>query len=609
MKKSFQLLLAVCAMQAILLAGTIVRLQEVATDLTRPVQVTHAGDGSGRIFVIELRGSIRIVENDQLQQGFFLDLTPRVLMDGEGGLLSMAFHPNFSENRRFFCFYVTGALDDREIVVEEFQVSENNPNFAPAAGTELLRFQHPDRIHFGGQLAFGPDGFLYISVGDGGPPEGGPPGARAQDLTSLHGKILRIDVDSEEPYAIPSMNPFVGIEQARGEIYAFGFRNPWRFSFDRMTGQLLVGDVGENRFEEINRVRRGGNYGWNLLEGPECFIPSGLPCPNPEVFESPLFAYPQTSEFGRAVTGGFVYRGSQPGAVFGNYVFADFVSGRVWLLEEGPEVWTERELGRFDRLIPGMGEDEDGELYLADFNGGNVFRLEFLWRGVLAQVADGGSANLRIFSRIEILNASSQPAEAAVRFLNSDGGPLSLEIDGAEVSEVALTLEGGQLQVLETSGREGDLKGGWVEILAVQPLNAYLSIGLIGPSDLTFADAGFLTSPPSKRQRIPVVFSQEDGAGTALAVVNPALSEDALVRFTLRDSNGDAIDASEVELTARRHFSAFIQELFSVPESFEGVLEMESDHDLAVTVLRTRNGIALFHVPSVEIPRQSHPDF
>lgn len=609
MKKTVHLLATICSIQAILLAGTTVQLQEVATDLTRPVQVTHAGDGSGRIFVIELRGSIRIVENDQLQQGFFLDLTPRVLMDGEGGLLSMAFHPNFSENRRFFCFYVTGALDDREIVVEEFQVSENNPNFAPAAGTELLRFQHPDRIHFGGQLAFGPDGFLYISVGDGGPPEGGPPGARAQDLTSLHGKILRIDVDSEEPYAIPSMNPFVGIEQARGEIYASGFRNPWRFSFDRMTGQLLVGDVGENRFEEVNRVRRGGNYGWNLLEGPECFIPSGLPCPDPEAFESPLFAYPQTSEFGRAVTGGFVYRGRQPGAVFGKYVFADFVSGRIWLLEEGPIVWTERELGRFDLLIPAMGEDEDGELYVVDFNEGTIFRLEFRWRGVLAQVADGGSASLRISSRIEILNPSSQQAEAMVRFLNSEGEPLFLEIDGAEVSEVPLTLGGGQSKVLQTSGREGALKGGWVEILAAQPLNAYLSIGLIGPSDLTFADAGFLTSPPAKRQRIPVAHSEDEGVGTALAMVNPALNEDALLRLTLRNSTGDIIDAFEEELSARRHFSAFIHELFSVPESFEGVLEMESDRDVSVTVLRTRNGIALFHVPTAQIPRESHPGF
>jgi glucose/arabinose dehydrogenase len=224
--------------------------------------VTHAGDGSGRLFVVEQAGRIRIVESGAVLEPPFLDLKNLVKSGGERGLLGLAFHPDFATNRRFFVDYTREP--DGATVIAEHHAGTDSANRADPLGRVLLTVAQPFSNHNGGMLAFGPDGDLYIGLGDGG--SGGDPGNRAQNPNELLGKILRIDVDGARPYAIPPLNPFAN-GGGRPEIYALGLRNPWRFAFDRADGRLLAGDVGQNRVEEVDVIARGGNYGWPILEG------------------------------------------------------------------------------------------------------------------------------------------------------------------------------------------------------------------------------------------------------------------------------------------------------------------------------------------------------
>ncbi|NKB71824.1 MAG: hypothetical protein GKR89_32510 [Candidatus Latescibacteria bacterium] len=338
----------------------------------RPIFLTHSNDGSNRLFAVEQSGVIRVFNNhrETSQTLIFLDIRSRV-NDGpnEAGLLSVAFHPNYRDNGLFFVYYNTGNLKTR---ISQFSVSANPDSAAVDSERILFELEQPAGNHNGGQIAFGPDGFLYIGLGDGG--GGGDPFRTGQDLTSLLATIMRIDIDSQDEgleYAIPPDNPYVGNDQGwRPEIWAWGLRNPWRFSFDRVTGQLWAGDVGQNRWEEVDLIEKGGNYGWNRMEGFHCF--SG-DC-EPELFTPPVLEYDHDA--GRSITGGYVYRGPRLPQLYGVYLYADFVTRRVWGLR-----WEEGQLvdNRLLAIVPGnvssFGEDESGEVYVVTLNGA-IYRFE-----------------------------------------------------------------------------------------------------------------------------------------------------------------------------------------------------------------------------------------
>lgn len=345
--------------------------EPLARGFQQPLFVTHAPDGRGRLFVVQQGGLIRIVNGTETVAEPFLDVRSIVRAGGEQGLLGLAFHPRYGENGRFFINYTqrNGAN-----TVAEYRASAD-PNRADGnSGRILLAIEDFAANHNGGMLVFGPDGYLYIGTGDGG--GGGDPQRTAQDLGALLGKMLRIDVDQGEPYAVPADNPFVGRAGARPEIWAYGLRNPWRYSFDRATGDLWIADVGQNALEEINLQpagsRGGENYGWSITEGTACFRPrdgcdtTGLTMP--------------VVEYGRdagcSVTGGYVYRGNAHPTLDAGYVYADYCSGRIWTLTRTADgAWQPAALLRLDARISSFGEDEAGELYLTAHNTGVIYRL------------------------------------------------------------------------------------------------------------------------------------------------------------------------------------------------------------------------------------------
>jgi glucose/arabinose dehydrogenase len=347
-----------------------VRLVEVASGLQSPTTIVHSGDGSGRLFVLEQPGRIRVIEAGQLIAEPFLDLSNRITAGGERGLLGVAFRPDYSETGEFFVNYTDL---DGNTVVARFRVS-GEPNLAdPGSGQVVLQVEQPYANHNGGGLAFGPDGFLYVSLGDGG--AGGDPHGNGQNLGTMLGTLLRIDVDGADPYEVPSDNPFVDREGALPEIWAYGLRNPWRFSFDRETGDLWIADVGQHMWEEINfqpAASEGGeNYGWNVMEGAHCFEPS-VGCDS-EGLVIPVLEYDHDQ--GCSVTGGYRYRGGEIPGLTGVYVFGDYCSGQVWGATEGNGGWSPQPLLQTGFRISAFGEDEAGELYLADHGGGSIYRL------------------------------------------------------------------------------------------------------------------------------------------------------------------------------------------------------------------------------------------
>ena len=333
--------------------------QMIVSGLQRPVDLQP--DGSGRLFVIEKAGRIRIIQNDQLIETPFLDITDRVRSTGnEQGLLGLAFHPQYAQNGRFFVNYTDNNGHD---VIARFQVS-GDPNIAePNSEVKLLNVNDPFPNHNGGVLAFGPDGYLYAGLGDGG--SQGDPFGNAQNTGVLLGKILRLDVDSGEPYAIPSDNPF------GNEVWAYGLRNPWRFSFDKLTSDLYIGDVGQNTWEEIDFLPAGSpggtNFGWNFREGAHDYKGGG-----PEGMVDPVTEYSHM-EGGCSVTGGYVYRGSMP-EWNGIYLYGDYCTGMIWGLIHSESGWQSQLLFDLDVTITSFGQDESGELYLLSDSGG-VFRL------------------------------------------------------------------------------------------------------------------------------------------------------------------------------------------------------------------------------------------
>ena len=340
------------------------RLQEIASGLSSPVYLTSPAADS-RLFVVEQSGRIRIIENGQLLATPFLDIVSRVGSGGERGMLSVAFHPAYKTNG-FFYVYFTGTSG--EIRVERFTVS-TNANQANAASSKLiLSVPHPRSNHNGGLAMFGPDGMLYLGLGDGG--GGGDPDLAGQNVNTLLGKLLRIDVDTGDPYAIPSGNPFANRNDARREIWAYGLRNPWRFAFDRSAGNLYVADVGQGAFEEVNVVastRAGVNYGWSVLEGSSCFGASSC---NKSGLELPVLEYGHGNNQ-CSVTGGFVYRGSAMPELAGVYFYSDYCAGWVKSFKlSGGAATDERDwnLGSIGN-VTSYGEDASGELYLTSSNG------------------------------------------------------------------------------------------------------------------------------------------------------------------------------------------------------------------------------------------------
>ncbi len=393
----------------------------LVSGLTRPVQVTHAGDGSGRLFVVEKSGKLRVVQNGSLLTTPMLDITAITNSTcGECGFLGVAFHPNYSSNRYFYVNY-TDKSAPMNTVIARYTASASNPNVAdPASRKVLLAIEQPAENHNGGQLLFGADGYLYIGMGDGG--SGSDPWNNAQNIEALLGKMLRIDVNSGDPYGIPATNPYVG-KPGRDEIWALGLRNPWRFSFDRLTGDLYIGDVGQNLYEEIDFLpagtASGKNFGWRCMEGFHTYN-TQPPCNDPiflATLTPPIAEYSHSVGF--SVTGGFVYRGTKFPDLYGRYYYADYVSGRIWSLSKNagtPATFTAPvlELEHIGINISSFGEDENGELYLTDYYGGNVRKLESV-------VGPGADLSRSTFTRS---TPTADPGEAVtftVTLLNNGG--------------------------------------------------------------------------------------------------------------------------------------------------------------------------------------------
>ena len=341
----------------------------VTEGLDHPLFLTHAGDRSGRLFVVEQPGTIRIIEQGVLQKTLFLDLRDRVATNGpERGLLGLAFHPDYRRNGRFFVNYTR--QPDGATVVGEYRRGGSSDSVSRDERVLMVVMQ-PEPNHNGGMVAFGPDGYLYVGLGDGG--GAGDPGNRAQNPHDLLGKILRIDVDHGDPYAIPSDNPFAK-GGGRPEVYALGLRNPWRFSFDFNTTDLWVADVGQNQWEEVNLVTRGGNYGWRVMEGFHCFNPS-VSCRTAGLVP-PVMEY-RHEERRCSIIGGYVYRGRSIPALRGAYVSGDFCSGEIFAFrrsDEGGKETAPTVLLKAGFRIASFGQDEEGELYVVD-HGGGVYRL------------------------------------------------------------------------------------------------------------------------------------------------------------------------------------------------------------------------------------------
>ena len=361
---AFLVLLVCCLLLGTAGGRAAIQLPAIAGGLANPLYVTGAGDGSGRLFIVEQAGRIRILIDGALLLTPFLDIRSKVRAGGELGLLGLTFHPDYSTNGRFFVNYTRDGPAGLETVIAEYSVFGGDPNqAAPETERILLTFPQPFANHNGGMLSFGPDGMLYIATGDGG--SGGDPQGNGQNLNTLLGKILRINVDSGVPYGIPADNPFVSLP-GRDEIFAYGLRNPWRISFDRQTGRLFAGDVGQSSYEEIDLIEKGGNYGWNTMEGAHCFSPP-TSC-NTAGLMFPIDEYGR--KLGSSVTGGYVYRGRAVPSLAGKYLFADFGSGILWALTElSNGQWRREELLRTGLNISSFGEDDAGELYLVEYGG------------------------------------------------------------------------------------------------------------------------------------------------------------------------------------------------------------------------------------------------
>ena len=371
-----------------------IEIVEAFPNLTfeRPVDIQGAGDGSNRLFVVEQEGRIRVFDNvDSVStMKTFLDITDRVERVGnEEGLLSLAFDPDYPTRPYYYVYYTHEAT--RRSRLARFEVDPIDRDTTLSGSQQIfLMADQAFRNHNGGQIAFGPnDGYLYLGLGDNGNsndrhsnPALKPPQGHGQDRSTIHGNILRLDV-TNHPYTIPPDNPFVGVAGVLEEIWAYGFRNPWRMSFDPVTGWLWAGDVGQNAWEEIDIVEKGQNYGWRIMEGNSCCVacePNNQPC-DPGGLTPPIWQYPNV---GSAVTGGYVYRGSAIPELYGKYIYADYPSGEMWMLGyDGINPPVNEELADMPFAISSFGVDDAGELYFCELD------------------QTGGSTKIYTFRRVE----------------------------------------------------------------------------------------------------------------------------------------------------------------------------------------------------------------
>jgi len=350
-------------------AAPVIALQPFVSGLTSPVDLQPSRDGTGRLFVVEQGGIIRVIKAGKLLATPFLNLTNIVHSGGEEGLLGLAFHPAYKTNGRFFVNYTRVVSGQHQTIIAEYHVSSTNKDVANPTGAIVLKVNQPFDNHKGGQLVFGPDGYLYIGLGDGG--DAGDPLKNGQKLSTLLGKMLRIDVDSGAPYKIPPTNPFIGRTGVKPEIWAYGFRNPWRFSFDLQSKKLYIGDVGQDAFEEIDIGTVGGNFGWNVMEGAHCY-PIGSTCnQSGKILPIAEVAHPAAE----AIIGGFVYRSTVIPALSGYYVFGDFITGTIWGLKQVSGTWQRTTLLSTGRGISAFGRDASGALYVIDYLNGAIFKI------------------------------------------------------------------------------------------------------------------------------------------------------------------------------------------------------------------------------------------
>jgi glucose/arabinose dehydrogenase len=351
-----------------------ITLSKIAGGFTDPTHIANAGDNSGRLFNGEQKGIVKIIRNGSVQPTPFLDISSRVKSGGEQGLLAVVFPPGYGAGKHHFYVNYTSRRGNGDTVIARFRVSRN-PDQADAASEQLLlTFDQPFANHNGGQMAFGPDGFLYIGTGDGG--SAGDPFGNGQSTKSLLGKVLRIDAESgSTTYKIPSDNPFAGKSGPRPEIWSYGLRNPWRFSFDRKTGDLYIADVGQYKYEEVHvqpRSSRGGeNYGWNIMEGLHCFKSDSC---NQKGLTMPVIEYDH-SKGDCSITGGFVYRGREFPVLQGVYLYGDYCTGRIWGARKVRDAWESKLLLESKLNISTFGEDQEGNLYVADHDGGGIYKI------------------------------------------------------------------------------------------------------------------------------------------------------------------------------------------------------------------------------------------
>ncbi|HEX6942231.1 MAG TPA: PQQ-dependent sugar dehydrogenase [Gemmatimonadaceae bacterium] len=423
-----------------------------------PIAIEDPRDGTDRLFVVERAGRVHVFQNDPTvtQRALFLDIADSVVTSTEGGLLDIAFHPQYEVNRQFYVVYTRD--NPRRWILARFTTSATDPASAPRS-TELRLIDIPkvNLFHNGGCLAFGPDGYLYVSLGD----DGNTAIQNAQNLQVLFGKILRIDVDhpaNGKPYGIPPDNPFAGSPNGeRAEIWAFGFRNPWQFSFDPPTGRMWVGDVGDDDWEEIDIVKKGRNYGWPRLEGNMCFYPAVCDTVGLNLV-APLFVYPH-APLG-SVTGGFVYRGSANPAWVGKYIYGDFMTEQVYALTwDGVNPPTNQALKTLFRFAS-FGVDKDGEFFMPSFNGGGIYRLFYSTTGVDTPALPGA-----------LISVSPNPFQSstAIAFTMPGEAHVTLEIFDIAGRRVATLIDrrmGSGAQSVRWDGR-GD--GG-----AMQPSGVYV---------------------------------------------------------------------------------------------------------------------------------------
>ena len=355
--------------------GVAIALHQVVGTFDHPVLVTSPRDGSHRLFVVEQTGRVKIIQSGAVRATPFMNLSSIVSQNGERGLLGLAFHPSFKTNGKVYVDYTNLAGNT---VIAEYRVTTNANVVTTSTARRLLTISQPYANHNGGGIAFGPDGFLYIGMGDGG--SGGDPGNRAQSLGTLLGKMLRIDVNgrtSTKAYRIPSTNPYVG-RTGLDEIWSRGLRNPWRWSFDRLTGDLWIGDVGQDRYEEIDRSTaasgrgRAANYGWRVMEGRHCYSPATNCSKTGKVL--PIVEYGHTA--GCSVTGGYVYRGAAYAVLKGGYFFGDYCSGTIWTISStASSPATRVALLNTGFSISSFGQDDAGELYVTDWSGGHIYKI------------------------------------------------------------------------------------------------------------------------------------------------------------------------------------------------------------------------------------------